>query len=177
MKFLAILAVATVAVVGGMFLLSGSSQPASPAGGQTDAGVREGDVAPDFSLRTTDDRIVRLHSLRGQPVLFAFVLTVGCAPCAIEAQNVRAAQEQVPFKVVQIGISPQEKNSDLVTFRKQLGRPDWLMGFDREGTIAERFEVKNIDTTIVVDAEGKIIFRDDGYPVETEKLVEVLKET
>lgn len=154
---------------------SKGTQNSSATGGQSAIGV--GTIAPDFSFETVEGQEVTLSSLRGQPVLFAFALTTGCAACIIEARNVRDAQTQIPFKVIQLSISPYETPEDLLFFRKAYGSSDWLIGFDNDERIAEQYQARVVDTTIVVDTEGKIIYRDDGVPVETETIVNVLKKS
>ena len=142
---------------------------------QTELGV--GQIAPDFSFKTVDEQLVTLSSFKGQPVLFSFALTIGCAACIIEAGNVREAQTQVPFKVIQLSISPYETPEDLLLFRKIYGASDWLIGFDKDERIAKQYQVRAVDTTLLVDAQGKIIYRDDGIPAETEDIVNILKKS
>lgn len=141
------------------------------------AGVKVGDIAPDFSFQTVEGQEVTLSSLKGEPVLFAFALATGCAACIIEAENVREAQTQIPFKVIQLSINPYETPEDLLLFRKRFGNSDWLIGFDKDESISKQYQVKAVDTTLLVDAQGKIIYRDDGFPAETKDLVDVLKKS
>ena len=138
-------------------------------------GVQVGNMAPDFSFETIDGETVTLSELKGQPVLFAFALTEGCAACIIEAINVREAQQQVPFTVVQLAISPYETVESLQYFQNEYGAPDWLVGFDKDYKISNQYQVKSADTTYIVDANGKIIYRDDGDAAEIETIVNVLK--
>ena len=140
---------------------------------QIELGV--GQTAPEFSFETIDGKAVTLSELRGQPVLFAFALTEGCAACIIEARAVREAQQQIPFKVVQLAISPYETIESLQYFQKIYGASDWLVGFDKDNKISNSYKVKAADTTYIVDANGKIIYRDDGYPADVETMVTALK--
>lgn len=138
-------------------------------------GVEKDYLAADFSFQTIDGQSVSLSSLKGQPVLFAFVLTVGCVPCALEAQEVREAQKEIPFKVIQLAVDSNETIDDLKRFRINYGNLDWLIGYDQETRIAKLYNVRAIDTTIIVDATGKIVYRDNGYPLEKETVINVLK--
>ncbi len=141
----------------------------------TKTGVQKGQLAPDFSLTTIEGKTVKLSQFRGDPVIVSFVQTVGCAPCAIEAQNIRKAQDSANLKVIQVGIAP-ERPEDLLYFRQAVGRPEWLMGLDRNLGIAKQYNVRNIDATVMVDKEGKIIYRDEGQPAETDAILAALKE-
>lgn len=151
------------------------TQNSSATGELSTVGV--GAIASNFSFQTVERQEVTLSSLKGQPVLFAFALTTGCAACIIEAGNVREAQKQIPFKVIQLSISPYDTPENLLSFRKAYGNSDWLMGFDKDERIAKQYQVRAVDTTILVDAQGKIIYRDDGIPAETEDIVNVLKKS
>lgn len=152
------------------------TQNSSATAGQSAVGV--GEIAPDFSFQTVEGQTVTLSSLKGQPVLFSFALTIGCAACIIEARSVREAQQQVPFKVIQLSINPSyETKEDLLSFRKTYGSSDWLIGFDKDERITKQYQVRAVDTTIIVDTQGKIIYRDDGIPAETEDIVNVLKKS
>ena len=155
---------------------SAQSNNTSPTVSPTDAiGINIGDKAPDFSFKTIEGQEVSLSSFKGQPVLFAFALTEGCAACIIEARAVREAQQQIPFKVIQLAISPYETVESLQYFQNAYGASDWLVGFDEDNKISNQYKVKAVDTTYIVDANGKIIYRDDGYPADVETIVNVLK--
>lgn len=150
----------------------------SPTSSQTNvAGINVGEIASDFSFQTVEGQEVTLSSLKGQPVLFAFALATGCAACIIEAGNVREAQTQTPFKVIQLSINPYETPEDLLFFRKAFGNSDWLIGFDKDDKITKQYQVKAVDTTLIVDDQGKIIYRDDGFPAETKDIVNALKKS
>lgn len=108
------------------------------------------------------------------PCSITNVLTVGCVPCKAEALNIRAAQKEVNLKVIQIGVSPYESEDDLRDFRKNFGSSDWIIGFDKDRKITELYKVRAVDTTILINAEGKIIYRDDGYPIEIWTIIDLL---
>ena len=137
--------------------------------------IQVGNMAPDFSFQTIEGKTISLSSLRGQSVLFAFVVTQGCPACVIEAIAVREAQRQIPFKVVQLVISTYDTVESLQYFKNEYGAPDWLVGFDKDNKIRNQYQVKSVDTTYIVDAKRKIIYQDDGDPADTETIVNVLK--
>lgn len=138
-------------------------------------GIIEGKLARDFSLNTIDGEIVKLSDFRGRYVLFASMAT-WCTPCRIEAQNVRAAQENFEnslLTVIQVDVDPRETNQDLVRFRQELGREDWIMGFD-DGSISNLYNIRTFDTTLVVDPMGKVIYRDEGFPIDSQTLEDLI---
>jgi len=134
-----------------------------------------GDIAPDFSLSTVEEDVVKLSDFRGKYVLFASMAT-WCTPCQIEANNVRRAQENLEgsqLVVMQIDVDPRETNNDLEKFRKEFGQDNWIMGFD-DGSIAQLYNIRTFDTTLLVNPEGKIIYRDNGFPIDTKTLEDLI---
>ena len=131
--------------------------------------------APDFSLTTIEGKIVKLSDFRGKYVLFASMAT-WCTPCRIEANNVRRAQENfqdLPLAVMQIDVDPKETKQDLIRFRKEYGKENWIMGFD-DGTIAKLYDIRTFDTTLLIDPNGKIVYRDNGFPMDTKTLEDLI---
>lgn len=131
--------------------------------------------APDFSLTTIEGKTVKLSDFRGKYVLFASMAT-WCIPCRIEADNVRRAQENFednPLVVMQIDVDPKETKQDLIRFRNELGREDWIMGFD-DGTIVNLYNIRSFDTTLLIDPKGNIIYRDNGWPIDTKTLEDLI---
>ena len=131
--------------------------------------------APDFSLTTIEGKIVKLSDFRGKYVLFASMAT-WCTPCQIEANNVKRAQENfqnLPLVVMQIDVDPKETKQDLIRFRKEYGKEDWIMGFD-DKTIVRLYDIRSFDTTLLIDPNGKIIYRDNGFPMDTKTLEDLI---
>lgn len=137
-------------------------------------GVITGKLAPDFSLTTVTGKTVKLSDFQGKYVLIGFMAT-WCVPCQIEAENVKKVQEKKNFVVMQIGIDQRETKEDLLNFQKKFGRDDWLMGFDQNFQIAKLYKVRSFDTTLVINPEGKIIYRDDGWPIDIKTLQDLFE--
>jgi peroxiredoxin len=138
-------------------------------------GITEGKLAKDFALTTIEGNVVKLSDFRGKFVLFASMAT-WCVPCRIEAQNVKKLQENfenLPLVVMQIDVDPRETKQDLINFRKEYGKQDWIMGFDN-GSIAQLYNIRSFDTTLIVNQEGKIVYRDNGYPIDIKTLEDVI---
>lgn len=140
-----------------------------------ETGVKKGQLAPDFEFTTIDGENKKLSDFRGQPVTFAFVLTTGCAPCAEEAKVVKQVQDKNPMKVIQIVLEPIEPPRNLQNFKEAFGASDWFMTYDKDEAISKQFKVRAVDTTIMVDKDGRIIYRDDGYPAQADELEAALR--
>ena len=134
-----------------------------------------GQTAPDFDFETVDNKTVKLSSLRGKPVIMSFVLTRGCTPCATTAKATKQVQDQTAVQVIQVALDPSDPISSLRAFRSQLGAPDWLMGYDKNSQLSDLYRVRTVDTKFVIDAKGKIIYRDNGATIEADNLLKIVK--
>ncbi|MBV8052207.1 MAG: TlpA family protein disulfide reductase [Acidobacteriaceae bacterium] len=82
----------------------------------------KGDVAPDFTLQSLDDKTVHLSDYRGKAVLLNFWAT-WCAPCKIEMPWFVELQKQYGpegFQIVGVAMddaSPKE----IASFAKEMG--------------------------------------------------------
>ncbi len=131
-------------------------------------GTQAGYIAPDFTLTTVEGNSVSLSDYSGKKVIIAFFAT-WCVPCQIEADNIKVLQdENLDIAVFQIGVDNRESLEDLQKFKSERGRDDWIVGFGFD--VAKNYDVKSLDTTIIIDEEGIIIYRDNGIPATVETL-------
>ncbi len=73
-----------------------------------------GAIAPDFDLRDLDGQAVRLHGLRGKPVLINFWYTT-CVPCRTEMPELSRAYEQYRAEGLQVlAINGQDEQAPAV---------------------------------------------------------------
>ncbi|MBV9521358.1 MAG: DsbE family thiol:disulfide interchange protein [Alphaproteobacteria bacterium] len=116
--------------------------------------------APDF----------RLVGLAGQPGLARSDLAGGvalvnffaswCAPCRVEHPLLmRLAAEQ---KIALFGIDYKDKPDDAARLLEELGNPYRRIGVDRDGRTAIDFGVYGVPETYLIDAAGRIRYRQVG---------------
>ena|SRR5437879_1086619 len=102
--------------------------------------VREGDLAPDFTLRSDSGEEVSLSSLRGRLVVLYFYPrddTPGCTAQACGIRDVYAEFERAGAIV--LGISPDSEAKHL-KFKEKYDLPFTLVA-DPEHEVAERYGV------------------------------------
>ncbi len=102
--------------------------------------LREGDPAPDFTLRSDTDEEVTLSSLRGKPVVLYFYPkddTPGCTTQACGIRDVYGEFEQAGAVV--LGVSP-DSVAKHVKFKEKYDLPFTLLA-DTEHEVAERYGV------------------------------------
>jgi protein SCO1/2 len=90
-----------------------SGTAVSAAAGQFDgAGLPAGVVAPPFTLTSQEGHRVSLSSLRGKPVVLAFLYSTCGAPCVLIAQQLRGALDEVGDGTVHVVIVSADPRAD-----------------------------------------------------------------
>jgi thioredoxin-dependent peroxiredoxin len=129
--------------------------------------VREGDLAPDFSLRSDAGETVTLSRLRGRPVVLYFYPKDDTPGCTTQACSFRDAYGEFEDRgAVVLGVSPDTEASH-VGFKAKHGLPFTLLA-DPDHEVAERYGVwveknqygkKSMGikrSTFVIDENGKV---------------------
>ena len=127
-----------------------------------------GQVAPTFFAKTIDDKFVQLRDFRGNVVLLNFWSST-CSPCVEEISSLHELQSSYGGKgLVILGISA---DVDRRMLRDMVAAQhiDWAQicngkGFD--GEVFVLFNILGTPTNIVIDRDGKIIFKDFGLTRE-----------
>src|SRR5579863_5326868 len=131
------------------FALTGVAAAAAPSVGTS---------APDFQLRTTAGKQLRLSSLRGHVVVVNFFAT-WCPPCRRETPDlVAAAQRYAHADVVFVGVDDREKSPLVQVWAKGKG-VRFAIAMDDDGAVEELYDVRAIPTTYVLDKSGVIRYR------------------
>jgi protein SCO1/2 len=123
---------------------------------------------PDFSLTDQDGRTVTSASLRGEPVVFAFIYSTCRDTCPAQVQTIRGALDDLGHDVRVIGVSvdpandtPKRAESFLLK-QGMTGRMDFLLGTREQLApvwrgFAVRPQQQNLEHsahTVLVDARG-----------------------
>jgi peroxiredoxin Q/BCP len=102
--------------------------------------VREGDLAPDFTLRSDAGEAVTLSSFRGRPVVLYFYPKDDTPGCTAQACGIRDAYGEFERAgAVVLGVSPDGERKH-VTFKSKYDLPFTLLA-DPEHEVAERYGV------------------------------------
>lgn len=124
-----------------------------------------GPPAPDVTLPVAGGSEFTLANHRGQVVVLDF-MAPGCPSCAAEVPVLRKVAEtfgdQVVVVVVDVSGATAEYLEPLTDYyQEELGGGDQLVvGVDQGLKTAVDYEVQALGTTVVVDREGNIVFRD-----------------
>lgn len=126
--------------------------------------VKIGKIAPDFSAKNTEGKMVSLKQSLGKVTLIDFWAS-WCAPCRQENPNVVALYNEFHAKGLNIiGVSLDRENEankwkeailkDNLTWTQVSNLKFW------EDPVAIKYGIKSIPATFLLDASGKIIAKD-----------------
>ncbi len=141
--------------------------------------LSEPNDAPDFRLADMDGKEYVLESYRGKVVMLNFWAT-WCPPCRRELPSMEALHQTFkdePFAI--LAINEWETQDHVFAFMGQLPvEPSFPILFDSDSVVAQNFGVKGLPTTLLLDTNGKIVYRavggrDFNHP-EVKKIIRAL---
>jgi peroxiredoxin len=150
MRILRFLAAAALATLTTTFALAAHATPAPNA------------VAPDFTLRGSDGRNVRLDELRGQVVLVNFWAT-WCGPCREEMPRLNSLYEKYRksgFVLLGVNIDDDPHTAIATASKLNVAFPVLL---DTDKKVSKLYDLSTMPSTVVIDRDGKMRFLHRGY--------------
>lgn len=119
--------------------------------------------APDFTLEDMDGETHSLSELRGQVVMVNFWAT-WCPPCREEMPSMEAIYQALGDKGFQVlAVNQWETPDQVFPYMGQLDvYPSFPILFDRDSSVAEAYGVKGLPTTVLVDKQGRVVYRAVG---------------
>ena len=138
-----------------------------PAQAQTGEGlqpVADRPEAADFALPGLDGDTHRLSDLRGKVVLINFWAT-WCPPCREEMPSMQRLYESLEgeaFEVLAVNVGEREPNVFSYA-RSELGTElTFPILLDPEAKVIERFPVRGLPTSFLVDRQGRLAYKAVG---------------
>lgn len=112
--------------------------------------------APDFELQTLDGKTVKLSDLRGQAVIINIWAT-WCPPCRAEMPALQKVYEENRNKVEILAINATNQDSlDTVQEFAQSHNLTFPILLDKNGLVAESYQLRSLPTSIFIDPGGMI---------------------
>jgi peroxiredoxin len=121
-----------------------------------------GAPAPDFSVRALDGRRITLRDVRGSPTLLFFMAS-WCGSCLAEAEALGRIHDELAgreLRIIAVDVDPTSSPELVRQFAEAAGGPRYVFALDEDGRTARTFGVATLDTTIIIDREGRIAYRD-----------------
>jgi len=174
------------AAVAGLLLARNSSTQTLSIGGQQvalpgegpagqAAAVRDLGRAPRFSIRTLAGKTFVLQPGRG-PVVLSFIAG-WCSSCLGEAAAAGRLVRTFPrsgLRVLAVDADPNDSLGQLRQFIAAAGNPPIEWAMDRSSRVTLAYRVRALDTTVIVDRNGRMVYRDE-YPTDYATLASVVK--
>lgn len=142
----------------------------------------EGSVAPDFTAKNPEGKDISLNDIKGKITIVDF-WAAWCRPCRMENPNMVKLYEKYHDKGLEIiGVSldgnPRQKDA----------RQEWVDAIEKDGLtwyqvsnlnyfngpIAQKYNIKSIPATFILDSEGKIIAKNLRGEAMQAKIAELL---
>jgi protein SCO1/2 len=162
------LVICAAAAVFGVWLANAGEE--APATGGWRGSLRPpGAQMPEFALTDQDGERVTAASLRGQPVVFAFVYSTCKDTCPAQVQSIRGALDDLgrDVRVVGVSVDPANDTPDrarsFLLEQSMTGRMDFLLGSRAQlepvwkafGIAPQTKGRDHSSYTVIVDADGR----------------------
>ena len=123
--------------------------------------------APDFSFTTMTGEFLSSEDLRGKVVLIDFWAT-WCAPCVHATPGLARLQRKYKNDpVVILGISVDRDQAPWKAFIEK-NKLEWTHFYDERRMMSSRFDVNGFPTYIILDHEGIIQYRQQGWNTQVD---------
>ena len=147
-----ILAAALLVLPGGS-LLAAPDQSLTP--------IPDRPPAPAFDLKDAQGQPQRLADYLGKPVILNFWAT-WCPPCREEMPSMQRAHEALSADgVAVIAVSVGDDAEAIGDFLEETP-VDFPLPMDSDSKVAQRYPLKGLPTTYVIDPQGRLAYRAEG---------------
>ena len=140
-----------------------SSSGVTSSTNQIESGTEpQENLVPAVSLPTLGGEEINLLEDRGE-VTILFAMSYWCTTCVPEARALARLideYEEQGLRVVVIDLDPDVNPEQLQTFIDEVGENRLTWTFDPEADFMRRYNVRALDTTIIVNADGYEVYRD-----------------
>lgn len=124
-------------------------------------GTGLGEIAPDFSVPTLDGGTFTLAEQRGKPTI-VFFMAYWCGTCVPEGRALAQLQREYGDKIsiVALDVDPSSTPDALTRFKEMADNGPFTWAFDTGQKVTAAYEVAALDTTLILDREGHVIYKD-----------------
>lgn len=136
---------------------------------------KDGDKAPNFSLKSVKGKTVKLSDFKGKIVIVDFWAT-WCPPCRKGIPDLVSIQKKFKKDVVVIGISLDAEKTikDVPEFVKNY-KINYPILYGDEKVVVDYGGIQSIPTTFVIDRKGNVVDSHVGL-VEKDTYINKIKE-
>ena len=135
------------------------------------AALAESRVAPDFALKSTDGRNLRLSEYRGDPVVLTFWGS-WCGPCREALVTLEAIARETGTPVLGVNLDGSADRAAAIVRSIDLTFPNLV---DGQQSVARAYDVAKLPLTLLLDREGVVQASWSGAPVDRAELIRRLE--
>lgn len=133
-----------------------------------------GNIAPDFTLHTIDNKEIKLSDFRGKRVILNFWAT-WCGPCRYEMPILQSCASELDKSDIRIiAICTQDSTQNVSNYIKS-NRLSFIIPLDTPGKVAGIYGVSGLPTTFLIDSDGVITSIKIGPFISQDELEEKIK--
>lgn len=122
----------------------------------------DGQLAPDFALRSSQGQNLRLSEYRGQVVMINFWAT-WCGPCRQEMPMLNEIYDRyndVGFTLLGVNIDENPQQALRMAERLKVTFP---VLFDERKEVSKMYDVRAMPVTVMIDRDGRVRSVHQGY--------------
>lgn len=139
-------------ILAGMIALGGCS-----------AGLKKGEIAPNFKLPSLEGEIVNLSDARGDVVLLSF-WAVGCRPCREESAHLRELHDRYANRGLKIiAVNAWNEPEGMVRKFAAERKLEYVILLDGAGVHTELYGGRGVPDSYLIDRSGVIQYALSGY--------------
>lgn len=118
--------------------------------------------APDFTLKSSNGKNLKLSELRGEVVMINFWAS-WCGPCRQEMPLLEELYAQYqPLGFTLLGINVEEDSSKAKEMLEDIP-VSFPVLFDNQSTVSKLYDVVAMPSTILIDRSGNVRYLHHGY--------------
>ncbi|MFQ5924211.1 MAG: peroxiredoxin family protein [Anaerolineales bacterium] len=137
--------------------------------------LASGELAPDFEIRALGHSTFRLSAQRGVYVLVV-PTAIGCGECVFTMNQLAAAYPDYRddnLKLVLINLYPEDVPESWNSYVAAYPDLDAIWGVVSSIDFVIDYDIRSLGTILLVDPEGRVVFRSD-YPLIEDELRQLL---
>ena len=139
-------------------------------------GTKLGEIAPDFTIPTLEGGTFSLAEQHGNPTI-VFFMAYWCGTCIQEDRALAQLKDEYgnQLNIVAIDIDPSSTPDALAQFKHAADDGDFTWAFDAGQQVTQVYQVRSLDTTLILDENGVVVYRDE-FPTHYDILKDALTE-
>lgn len=143
---------------------------------ENESGLKVGQTAPDFTLKTLDGKEAKLSDYRGKKVILNFWAT-WCPPCKAEIPHMekyyKKSAKDDNVEILAVNLKKSDKDEDYIKNFVKSYDMTYPVLLDTDGEQQEQYQIVTIPTTYFIDTKGKIQTTITG-PMDQKKMSDII---